>query len=175
MDISQLLADLNTFQGRMWTANATKIDCKQIRKKINRLDCELQVLEALADTKKWLCETKRCNKRCRSKAEKMVMMVHGAEERPGIRFKMLQSLDIEAFMFVSASYTVLEIKKMAQDVFDCLLEVAPKYVDMSTLPSGWMHRTELQTAVAGNAKSKSAFKRSMSYYPAEYQLDSYLC
>ena len=161
MDISQLLTDLDTFQGRIRTASFTKMDFKKIREKVHRLDCELQVLEALADTKNWLHETKRSNNRYRTKAEKMVMMVHGAEEKPGIRFEMLQSLEMEAFMFVSVSYTVLEIKKMAQDVFDCLLEVAPKYVDTSTLPSGWMHRTELQTAVAGYAQSGSAFKRSM--------------
>ncbi|KAI0571339.1 hypothetical protein TUN199_11440 [Pyrenophora tritici-repentis] len=61
---------------------------------------------------------------------------------------------------------------MAQDVFDCLLEVAPKYVDTITLPSGWMHRTELQTAVAGYAKPGSAFKRKyqdLEYQDLEYQ------
>jgi 2-succinyl-5-enolpyruvyl-6-hydroxy-3-cyclohexene-1-carboxylate synthase len=161
MDVSQLLADLDTIKHRIWTANVTKMDFETIREKVHRLNCELQVHEALADTKNWLYETKRPNNRYRTKVEKMVMMVHGAVEKPGIRYEMLQSLDMKAFMFVSASYTVLEIKKMSQDVFDCLLEVAPKYVDTITLPSGWMHRTELQTAVAGYAKPGSAFKRSM--------------
>ncbi|KAI1676125.1 hypothetical protein KJE20_14291 [Pyrenophora tritici-repentis] len=87
-------------------------------------------------------------------------MVHGDKESPGARFEMLRSLEMKAFMLVSASYTVLDIRKMSQDVFDCLMEMAPKYIDTITLPSGWMHRTELRAAVAGYAKSGTAFKRT---------------
>jgi hypothetical protein len=167
MDISQLLANLDTIQNRIWTTSVTKMDYKMIREKIHRLDFELQVHETLTDTKKWLYETKRHNNRYKTRVENMVMMVHGAEEKPSERFEMLRSLEMEAFMFVSASYTVLDIKKMHQDMFGGLLEVAPKYVQTSTLPSGWMYRREFQAAVAGYAKPGSAFKRK--YQDLEHQ------
>ncbi|XP_014550438.1 hypothetical protein COCVIDRAFT_115438 [Bipolaris victoriae FI3] len=172
--MEKLLADLNTIQSCIWTVSATKTDFEAIRRKLQQLNCELQVHETLADTTRWLHETDRLNARYRTRVEKMVTMVHGDEKNPGVRFEMLRSLEMKAFMFVSASYTVLDIRKMSQDVFACLMEMAPKYIDTITLPTGWMHRTELRAAVAGYAKSGTAFKRSIQYHPNKYQVDSHL-
>jgi hypothetical protein len=172
MQIDDLCTKLDVIGQEVWTSNLQAIDLKKLKEKATRFARELEVLEVFANTLEWLRSADSVEKGCakrsaahRGRVQKMMKEVHSTSREPTQeRFVRLHHMDMTTFLFIAASYTPLGIQRLDQNVFDCVMKLAPQYVQ-SWPPSGWLHRTEFQLAVTASTGKGSEFKRSIYYYP----------
>jgi hypothetical protein len=176
MHANQLITTLSQVKERIWTTNLGNTDLEILKRLVTELSSELEVHGAFEKTTAWLCETnqgkKGYKKLCAAHKNRIVSIVrevHGGGPNKNDRFQALQRLGTIPFMFIAASYTVVDISKMARRTFDRLTEVTPKYISTRSLPSGWILRTEFQVAVALSAEIGGDFKRSTCSHSIRYQ------
>jgi hypothetical protein len=171
MQIDHLSTNLDLLRQQVHTTNLRSTDLQKLKEKTTRLMHQLEVLQVLAKTAELLQDANSNEegnaKRfapSKSRMQKMIRAAHdtGTEPIPE-RLRTLSLLDIETFLFLAASYTPLGIMRLDQNAFDCLVELAPSYIQRWLSP-GWLHRTEFQLAVTSGAGKGSDFKRSMSHY-----------
>jgi hypothetical protein len=168
MPAHQLLADLSQLIELIWTTDFGDTDFKRCKTIAAELKAELEVYGAFTDTTKWLrttsTEDKSYKKTCaarKTRISKMVKAVEHGSPKPSARFQKLGQLDVETLMFIGASYTVLEITKLAEETFECLIKMGSKRIPRTALPTNWVLREEFQVAVAESAELGGTLKRSM--------------
>jgi hypothetical protein len=168
MPAHQLLANLGQLKELIWTTNFDDTEFKLCKDIAAELTAELEVYEAFAGTTKWLHTTKTKDKGFKkicaarkTRISKVVKAVQPGPPEPNTRFHALGQLDVETLMFIGASFTVLEITKLAQKTFECLMKMGPKHVPRTALPANWFLREEFRVAVAQSADLGGALKRSM--------------
>jgi hypothetical protein len=176
MHANQLITILSQVKERIWTTNLGNTDLGMLKRLVTELSSELEVHGAFEKTTGWLCETnherKGYKKLCaayKNRIASTIKEVHGGGPNKNDRFQALQRLGAIPFMFIAASYTAVDIKKMARRSFDRLTEVTPKYISTRSLPPGWILRTEFQVAVAQSAEIGGDFKRSTCSHSIRYQ------
>jgi hypothetical protein len=171
MQIDHLSRNLDLLEQQVQTTNLHSTDLQKLKEKATRLMHQLEVLQVLAKTAELLQDANSDEegnaKRfapAKSRMQKMIRAAHNTGTDPiPERLRSLSLLDIETFLFLAASYTPLGIGRLDKNAFDCLVELAPSYVQRRLSP-GWLHRTEFQLAVTSGAGKGSDFKRSMSHY-----------
>jgi hypothetical protein len=172
MQIDNLYTKLDLIGQEVWTSNLQATDLQKLKEKTTRVARELEVLEVFANTLEWLRSADSVEKGCakrsaahRGRVQKMMKEVHNTGTDPtSERLARLHRMDMKTFLFIAASYTPLGIQRLDQNVFDCVVKLAPEYVQ-SWAPPGWHVRTEVQLAVTASAGKGSNFKRSMYYLP----------
>jgi hypothetical protein len=176
MPAIQFLANLSLLKERIWTTDLSDREFERCKNIAAELMAELEVYEALADTTRWLCTTNTVNKgykkSCaarRSRISKVLKEVQCDLPEPKARFQALGQLDVKTLMFIAASYTVLHITKLAQNTFESLIKMGPRYVSKTVLPTDWILREEFQVAVAQSAEPGGTLKRSMYAHSVSYQ------
>jgi hypothetical protein len=167
MHIDQLRGHLTIIKEQIWTVNANEEDFKAIQEEVSQISRTLGVLEVFSDTARWLWKSDKAEKGYRKRSathqnrvEKVIGKVYGDDTSPEDRLVALSSLDTTTFMFVAASYTPQNLQRLDQKAFECLIDIAPRFVALHSSSSDWIHRKEFQVAVTSSAGSKSAFKRS---------------
>jgi hypothetical protein len=171
MQIDDRHTKLDLIGQEVWTSNLQATDLQKLKEKATRFARELEVLEVFANTLEWLRSAdsvEKGSKRSaahRGRVQKMMKEAHNTGTDPtSERLARLHDMDMKTFLFIAASYTPLGIKRLDQNVFDCVVKLAPQYVQSWAQP-GWLHRTEFQLAVTASAGKGSEFKRSMYCFP----------
>lgn len=66
------------------------------------------------------------------------------------RWRKLRNMDCETFLLIAISYTPPDITKMSQNLFDCLVDIAPKF-QIEKLPPRWIFRKGIQRVILDKA------------------------
>ncbi|KJZ70778.1 hypothetical protein HIM_09828 [Hirsutella minnesotensis 3608] len=107
-----------------------------------------------------------------SRLSKFMDAVYGpGDVKKEERLQKLRSFRHEDFIFVSISYTPLDITKMSRAEFDCLVETVPVYLPRRDLPARWIFRDEIQVSIASKASLRNAAEFRKGYYALEFQQD----
>lgn len=171
MQIDNLYTKLDRIGQEVWTLNLPATELQKLKEKATQFARELEVLEVFAITLEWLRSAdsvEKVSKRSaahRGRVQKMMKEVQNTNmDLTSERLARLRQMDMKTFLFVAASYTPLGIRRLDQNVFDCVMKLAPQYVQ-NWAPRGWLLRTEFQLAVTASAGKGSEFKRSMYCFP----------
>ncbi|EGD97885.1 hypothetical protein TESG_05388 [Trichophyton tonsurans CBS 112818] len=111
-----------------------------------------------------------------SRLSKFFEILYGSQETYGTahlpRWQRLRDLDCELLLFVAVSYTPLDLIKMRQVEFDCLLDFATKYLNENHLPPRWIFRKEIQTAIALKLDLPNLSQFKKRYHSLEFTSDN---
>jgi hypothetical protein len=132
MQIDNLYTKLDLIGQEVWTSNLQATDLQKLKEKATRVARELEVLEVFANTLEWLRSAdsvEKGSKRSaahRGRVQKMMKEVHNTSTDPiSERLAKLHNMDMKTFLFIAASYTPLGIQRLDQNVFDCVVKLAP--------------------------------------------------
>lgn len=174
--IDQVLAQLDLVKKDISNLKLDDSEYSRLQTKFSEVSSQLAVNQSLSNTISELNKDSTPIARRQSRIEKFIKVVFGGEKRPSsgdsTRWERLHVLDCEPFFLIAASYTPVDVGKMSENDFKCLLATAP--TRLNELPTGWLFRKEFQLAVAAHAHvgDMPRFKRSMQRRIIEQQLCS---
>ncbi|KND87034.1 hypothetical protein TOPH_08332, partial [Tolypocladium ophioglossoides CBS 100239] len=144
-------------------------DFATLSEKVSSLHAEIAVHRALELTAQNLQKPTPLPN-AQSRLSKFIDAVYGSGDgKKEERLQKLRNFPHEGFIFVSISYTPLDITKMSRTEFECLIQTVPVYLRRRNLPQRWIFRDEIQVSLAGKASLKSAAEFRKGYYALEFQ------
>ena len=131
-------------------------DFATLSEKVSSLHSEIAVHRALELTAQNLQKPTPLPN-AQSRLSKFIDAVYGsADGKKEERLPKLRSLPHEDFIFVSISYTPLDITKMSRTEFECLIQTVPVYLRRRNLPQRWIFRDDIQVSIASKASLRNA-------------------
>lgn len=152
-------------------------DFATLSQKASRLSAQIEVHQALEPTAQQL-QKSAALPYAQSRLSKFLEALFGKNEDPRLSKLMeairggrdgeadreLGNFEYEAFMLISISYTPLDITRMSQTKFECLIDTVPKYLQRRNFPPRWIFRNEIQMSIASKAHLQAAasFRKGLS-------------
>jgi hypothetical protein len=143
---------LDLISKQLWDISLDNTAFPVLKQKVSKLSAQIAVHRVMEETASQLLgpTALSTSSNMQNRLGKFLDTLYGSVDKSNVRWEKLLSLDLPTLLFITISYTPLEVTKMHRTDFDYLIDCVPRYLNLKLKPR-WMFRNEIRVTLATKA------------------------